>query len=348
MTILIAILALIFLIVIHELGHMLTSKALGVRVPEFGIGFGPPLFRKKLGKTHYSFRIILLGGFAKIAGMGDGEEGEDTYYAKPVWRRALIIFAGPAVNIMLAPLALAGIIYTSGAPEPTATVDSVEKGTMAAKVGIQEGDKIVAVDGQKAENWEGFVGQVQSKEPGDRISVTVQRDGQREQFSGVLSASPQNPDRAIVGVSSQVVRKDYGPLDSLAMGVQRTGEITAALGGFVGQLITGEKSFTKNVSSPVGIVAASGQVLSQSVTTFAILLAFISLQLGILNLLPILPLDGGHLLMLAAEKVTGHQVSEQTMMRIAAMGLAMILTLFVFAIYADVSKIVSGQPFIPK
>ena len=88
MTILVGIIGLILLIVIHELGHMLTAKAVGVRVPEFGIGFGPPLFKRKIGKTVYSFRIILLGGFAKMAGMGDGEEGPDTYYAKSAWRRA--------------------------------------------------------------------------------------------------------------------------------------------------------------------------------------------------------------------------------------------------------------------
>ncbi|HEX2266675.1 MAG TPA: site-2 protease family protein, partial [Actinomycetota bacterium] len=95
MTVVVAILGLIFLIVVHELGHMLTAKALGVRVPEFGVGFGPALFRKKIGTTTYSFRIILLGGFAKMAGMGDGARGPDTFPAKAPWRRALIIVAGP-------------------------------------------------------------------------------------------------------------------------------------------------------------------------------------------------------------------------------------------------------------
>src|SRR3954468_16875581 len=96
MTVVVALLGLILLIVIHELGHMLTAKALGVSVPEFAVGFGPPLVKKKIGKTVYSFRIILLGGFAKMAGMGDGAEGPDTYHAKAAWRRALIILAGPA------------------------------------------------------------------------------------------------------------------------------------------------------------------------------------------------------------------------------------------------------------
>src|ERR671929_339553 len=108
MTVLVALLGLICLIVVHELGHMLTAKALGVRVPEFGVGFGPPLVKKKIGKTIYSFRIILLGGFAKMAGMGDGAEGSDTYHAKAAWRRALIILAGPLSNVLAAVVILAG------------------------------------------------------------------------------------------------------------------------------------------------------------------------------------------------------------------------------------------------
>ena len=110
MTILVAILGLIALIVIHELGHMLVAKALGVNVPEFGIGFGPALFKKKIGKTVYSFRIILLGGFAKMEGMEGvasveettGERGPRSYLSKPPWRRALIIFAGPFANLVAA------------------------------------------------------------------------------------------------------------------------------------------------------------------------------------------------------------------------------------------------------
>src|SRR5215216_3860820 len=99
MTVIVALLGLIFLIIVHELGHMLTAKALGVRVPEFGVGFGPPLIKKKIGSTVYSLRLLLLGGFAKMAGMGDGERGPVTYPAKAPWRRTLIIIAGPLANV---------------------------------------------------------------------------------------------------------------------------------------------------------------------------------------------------------------------------------------------------------
>src|SRR5919205_254168 len=157
MTVVVAILGLILLIVVHELGHMLTAKALGVRVPEFGVGFGPPLFRKRIGATVYSLRVILLGGFAKMAGMNDGERGPDTFPAKAPWRRALIIFAGPFANILAAVAILAAVLMISGAvtgvrPE----VREVEPGSMAARAGMQPGDRLVAIDRDRINSWEGF------------------------------------------------------------------------------------------------------------------------------------------------------------------------------------------------
>jgi regulator of sigma E protease len=162
MTVVVAILGLIFLIIVHELGHMLTAKALGVRVPEFGVGFGPPLFKKKIGESVYSLRIVLLGGFAKMAGMNDGAEGPDTFPAKSAWRRALIIFAGPLANILTAVVILAVVLMTTGVitgvkPE----VRQIEPNSMAERVGIQPGDRFVAVDGTRIKGWDNFEREVQ-------------------------------------------------------------------------------------------------------------------------------------------------------------------------------------------
>src|ERR671921_57653 len=273
MTVVVAILGLIFLIVIHELGHMLTAKALGVRVPEFGVGFGPPLVKKKIGKTVYSFRIILLGGFAKMAGMGDGEEGPDTYYAKALWRRALIILAGLVANILAAVAILAGVYMFQGVvTDVKPVVRAVEPGSMAQEVGIRPGDRTVGLDGGTVKGWDGFERQMSGRE-------------------------------------------------------------------------VGEKDFYDNVTGPVGIASVGSSAVNQGF--FLPLLALISLNLAIFNLFPILPLDGGHLFFIAAEKVLGRPVSEQTMSKIAAFGLVLVLALFLFATYADLSKIFTGQPFIP-
>lgn len=355
MTVLIALLGFIFLIVIHELGHMLTAKALGVRVDEFGVGFGPAIFKKKFGQTVYSFRIILLGGFAKMAGMEDigsvaaqrGELGPDAYPSKPPWKRALIIFAGPAVNIAACVLILSGIFMFSGVPNITTEVDEVEPGTFAAESGVEPGDELVAVNGTETDDWREFTGIVRSNEPGDGVTLVVERNGNERTFSGELSADPDNPERALVGVAP-VVKENitYGPLESVAMGAGQTANLTVRYFEGIYMLITGELDFFENVNGPVGIVGATSE--SVSLGFFPTLLAFISLILGIMNLLPILPLDGGHLLFIAAEKVIGRPVSAETMGKVAFLGLALMLTLFLFATFADVSRIIEGEPFIPR
>jgi regulator of sigma E protease len=347
-TILLALVGLSALVVIHELGHMLTAKAMGVKVTEFGFGFGPPLFKKKLGKTIYSFRIILLGGFVKMAGMNDDEVGPDTYTGKAAWRRALIIFAGPFANLLAAVLILAGI-YMAGVPtDVTTEIEEVVPGSMAAEAGVQNGDRIVSVNGKDIESWDQFQEVVGAQQLGDRVELVVDRGGESREFSGELAADPEDQNKAIVGVRPVVTYTSYGPLEALGLGVEKTVQIIGLIGWFIGQLVTGEVSFYDSVSSPIGVVGVSSDVASQGAQSFAQLLALISINLAVFNLLPMLPLDGGHLFFIAAEKILGRPVSTETVAKIAAFGLALILMLFVFATYADLSKIFTGQPFIPK
>ena len=348
MTILVALVGLSALVVVHELGHMLTAKAMGVKVTEFGVGFGPPLLKKKFGKTLYSLRIILLGGFVKMAGMNDDEVGPETYPSKAAWRRALIIFAGPLANLVAAVLILA-VVFMVGIPTGATTeIEEVVPGSMAAEAGVQGGDRMVSVNGQDIDSWDSFQELMGEQQTGEEVELVVDRGGEQREFSGELAADPEDPDRAIVGVRPVLEYTSYGPLEALWLGVERTGQIIGLFGWFVGQLVTGEVGFYDSVSSPIGVVSVSSDVASQGVQSFAQLLALISINLAVFNLLPILPLDGGHLFFIAAEKVMGRPVSTETVAKIAAFGLALILMLFVFATYADLSKIFTGQPFIPE
>jgi regulator of sigma E protease len=354
-TVIIAILGLILLIVIHELGHMLTAKALGVRVPEFGVGFGPAIFKRKIGKTVYSFRIILLGGFAKLAGMEGmtsvevdrSDLGPDTFPAKTPWRRALIIFAGPFANLVAAVAILAGVFMFSGlVTGATTKVDQVVPNSFAAESGIQPGDRVISVNGQRTEEWQEFQKIVTSNQPGDRVEVVVERNGAEKSFSGELGADPQDKSQALVGVQPVPIKETLGPIRATGLAVEQVVRITGLLGAFVGDLVTGERSFQKNVSGPVGITAVGSESVQQGF--FPQLLALISLNLALFNLLPLLPLDGGHLLFIAIEKITGRPVRPETMGKVAALGIALVLVLFVFATYADLSKLFTGQPFIPE
>jgi regulator of sigma E protease len=176
--------------------------------------------------------------------------------------------------------------------------------------------------------------------------VTVERGGAQRTFTGELGADPASPERALVGVRPEVVKTRYGPLEALGLAVRQVIRVSGLLGVFVGDLITGERSLYENVTGPVGIASVGSTSVEQGF--FPQLLALISINLALFNLLPILPLDGGHLLFIAAEKVLGRPVRQETMGRIAAIGLALVLMLFLFATYADLSKIFTGQPFIPE
>jgi regulator of sigma E protease len=216
---------------------------------------------------------------------------------------------------------------------------------MAERVGIQPGDRLVAVDGQRIGSWEGFSREVAERSPREKIRVTVVRGGGERTFSGKLGADPNASDQALVGVRPVVETTRYGPFEAVGMALAQVVRVTGLLGVFVGDLVTGERSLYNNVTGPVGIASVGSTSLEQGF--FPQLLALISINLALFNLLPILPLDGGQLFFIAAEKVLGRPVSRETMGRIAALGIALVLMLFLFATYADLSKIFTGQPFIP-
>lgn len=335
--------ALVVLIAIHELGHMLVAKALGVKVTDYSIGFGPALLKKKLGETTYAFRPVLLGGYAKMAGMNpdDEEEGPDTYKSKPPWRRALIIFAGPFANILATVVILAGLFMAGVTVGAEPEVDRVSPNTFASEVGLQQGDRFVSVDGEQINSWEEFTRTVGEREPGEEVTIVVNRDGERNAFSGALSSTPDNPEQPLVGVSPVPIQQSYGPIEALGLSIDRTVQITGTLGAFAWDLLTGEISFYENVSGPIGVASVGDTLIDQGI--FIQAMALVSLNLALVNLFPILPLDGGHLVLIAAEKIMGRPVSVEIMGKIAFIGTVLVLIVFLSVGYVDVSKILSGE-----
>ncbi|HEY6101261.1 MAG TPA: M50 family metallopeptidase [Anaeromyxobacter sp.] len=312
LAIVVAVLAVSFLIVVHEAGHYLAARRFGMRVERFSVGFGPVLLAMRRGDTEFAVSALPLGGYVKIAGMGPGEalDAADArlFANQPAWRRFLVILAGPAMNYLIAILVAWALLATLGlrAPDPSARVGAVVPGMPAEAAGLRPGDRLVAVDGKPVASWAELVSELQ-RHPGEPITLEVIRDGDGAQRL-TLRITPRDEGgvgRVGVAQATLLVRKGTGA--ALVEGFQRTNG-NAAL-----QLRAFGSIFSKRqrVEGPVGIARELVRGARAGIEPFLGLVWTISVVLAILNLLPFPALDGGRLVFLAYEIVTRRRVNER-------------------------------------
>ena len=349
------------LIILHEAGHFFAAKATGMRVERFFLFFGPTIWSFKRGETEYGVKSIPLGGYVKITGMNPEEDvppevAHRSYYKQDVWKRIVVVAAGPAVNIALAFLILFGVYWANGREEIQQSVGEIRKGTPAAKV-LQPGDEIVAIDGKR------FAGldteerltkfgetvathkcdgkQVDGCVAATPVQLEVRRDGQMKTIT-VYPRYDKEAKRALVGFSYGSVNHPVG-----------AGEAAREAGDAIWEVADGtlhvfthlfEKEQREQVSGVVGISDVGHQVIEKGLERALLLLAFVSLSLGLVNLLPILPLDGGHIFWSLVEKVRGRPVSLRVMERATAVGIALVLMLFFLGLSNDIGRI-TGEGF---
>jgi len=345
---LVAILGLALLITVHELGHFLAAKAFGMRVEKFYIGFPPAALRRTRGETEYGVGIIPLGGFCKISGMTPEEEvpegaGDRVYYRKAVWKRNVTIAAGPLMNFAAAAVILILFVGIQGTATASLTLDEVVKGTPAASAGLQPGDTVVGADGRRWTSWDQASAYFRTH-PGEEIALTyVRAGGDSERTVRVtLISNPQAPGSGYLGVRAGVDRERPGPIGAVRLGLVGFKEV--AVGTFTGfwWLVSGKISATgpEGAVGPVGIIDVSRQAVQQD--WYPVLLAFLSFNLGLINLLPILPFDGGHIAVNLVEKVRGRRLDTRVLERLAAGGTIILVLLFLFLTFNDVKRMVGG------
>ncbi|MFC2638814.1 MAG: RIP metalloprotease RseP [Mitsuokella sp.] len=331
------------LVLVHELGHFITAKLTGMRVDEFAIGFGPKLVSFKHGETAYSIRAVPLGGFNDIAGMDpeDKDAGDRGYSAKPVLSRMIVIIAGSAMNLILPIFLFFGIYFFSGVATPSTepVLGRVIEGEAADKAGLQDGDRIIAIDGKPVETWTDLLAAIRDK-GGETLSFRVARGGEEveAQVTPVYDAQQK---RAMVGVMGATETRHPGFAESVQLAVTRTAAILYAMAEALYKILL-ELSGAE-LAGPLGVAQMAGEVAQMGFVPLLNFAAFLSLNLGLVNLFPIPALDGGHFLLLCVEAVRGKPLGPKAFGYVQRVGIALLLLLMLFATKNDIMRVFFGS-----
>lgn len=348
------------LIILHEAGHFFAAKATGMRVERFFLFFPPKLISIKRGETEYGIGAIPAGGFVKISGMNPDEELPPEaegrgYYDQPVWKRIVVIGAGPAVNIVLAFVIL--FVLALGAEQPNQTVGQVFPETPAAAAGLKPGDEILAVDGKRHANLEGTarlerfqddVGahrcagkQVDGCKAATPVALTVRQDGEVRQVV-VRPEYDSDVDRALVGFGYGYEPAGLGAGAAAGRATDMIWLVSSRTVTVFAKLF--EEEHRKEVSGVVGVSSVANEQIDIGAKESLFLLALVSLSLGLINLFPFLPLDGGHIFWSLVEKVRGEPVPFRVMERAGAIGFVLVIMLFFIGLTNDIGRL-TGEGF---
>lgn len=332
MTIIYAIIIFCILIFVHELGHFIVAKACGVKVNEFSIGMGPAFFKRQKGETLYALRIFPIGGFCAMEGEDEDSDDERAFNNKPEWQRACVLAAGAFMNLLTAVVLLIIIAFWSG--QPTTTVDKVLEDSPAYTAGIEQGDKIVSINGKDVNEWNDVI-EIIGPSKDDKAEISVLRDGTEVNIISQL-VYDEEAGRNKVGISPT---SEHNLGASIVTGVKNTGNMTVMMYDILKKLITGEVS-AKELSGPVGIVYAVNDSAKAGIIYVVYLSALLSLNLAVMNLLPFPALDGGRLLFLLIRKITGRRVTDEMEGRIHFIGIMLLMLLMVYVTWNDIVRFV--------
>jgi regulator of sigma E protease len=348
MGILVALLVLSVLIFFHELGHFTAARFFGVQVDVFSIGFGKRLWTKKIGKTEWSLSAIPLGGYVKMKGQDDSDPtkisyDEDSYNVKKPWQRIIILLSGPFANFLMAFLLYLAIAYM-GVPKLLAYVGSVGEETPALQAGLLKEDKIVQINGIPVSYWE-EIGERINEAPSD-IALVIERNATLID----LTLTPKIIEdqnmfgepitRRIIGISplNKQETVHYGFIDSFSYAWNETKKASVMIFQSVQKLLTGVVGADK-VGGIITIVDVTSQASSAGLLSLFFFTALISVNLGVLNLLPIPALDGGHIVFNLYEMITGRAPNEKVMMTLTMIGWGLLLSLMLLGVYNDLTRL---------
>ncbi len=338
------------LIFFHELGHFLVARLFGVGVEKFSLGFGPTLIGKKIGRTNYILSAIPLGGYVKMVGENPGADIDPadisvSFTHKHVFKRILIVAAGPFFNFFLAMIIFFGIFQITGTFLLKPSIGEVKEDSPAYMAGLQKDDLIVAIDGSSIESWEEMAKAITGSK-GRRIALSVRRGESiiavdiMPELITTKNLFGDDIERYVVGItaSGDVFSRDLTLFQAFSDSISQTYNISKLVVISIVKMIQGKISM-KTVGGPIMIAEMAGQQAKQGAVNFIFFIALLSVNLGILNILPIPVLDGGHLVFFFIEAVTGHPVSIRIREIAQQAGIFILIMLMIFVFYNDISRI---------
>lgn len=331
MTIIYAIIMFCILIFVHEFGHFIAAKSCGIQVNKFALGMGPAFFKKQKGETEYSLRILPIGGFCAMEGEDEDSDNPRAFNKKKAWQKAIVVCAGAVMNIILAIILMCIVTYTIGVA--TTAIGSFVEGSPAQEAGLQKGDKIVQIDNKEIKKWDDVSGSLGGKKKGDTVNIVFERDGNRETVTTTLM---EESDRAMIGISPEM-KKDAGA--AISKGFTSTWGLTKSMYKVIKQLVVGEVS-TKELSGPVGIVYMVNESANNGFIYLLYLMALISLNLGIFNMLPFPALDGGRLIFIIIRKITGKAITDSMEAKVNFAGLMLLFALMIYVTWNDIVRFI--------
>jgi len=335
------------LVLVHEFGHFIVAKRIGIRVEKFSFGFGPKLWSIRKGDTEYLISAIPLGGYVKMAGDEPGESltGKSfEFLSRSIWERFQVIVAGPILNYVLAFL-IFSVIFMFGSPTLTTEVGSLLKGYPAEKSGLVIGDKVLKVDGKDVKYWEDMTEMIRKHLDGP-IKLTIDKGGKLSEIEiqpiirEVKDIFGKQTRIALLGIapSQKIDKVRYGFFDSFSMGFKKVIDLTVITYKALWSVVTGRLSIKESMTGPIGIFIITGKAAQMGLIYLFHLMAMLSASLAIFNLLPLPVLDGGHILFLFVEKLRGKPLSVKVQENIANAGVGLLILLTVFIFYSDIIK----------
>ncbi|MDY3973781.1 RIP metalloprotease RseP [uncultured Veillonella sp.] len=324
------------IVFIHEFGHFITAKASGMRVDEFAIGFGPALVKKQKGETLYSIRAIPLGGYNKIAGMMPDEELDDrSFLNKPVWKRFIVIFAGAFFNFLLAIVIFFGVFVTYGQQTPSnePVIGRIVNDSPAIAAHLEVNDRITSINGKAITQWSDITTHLKGTE-NTVVTMMIDRGGETKEVSVIPTESSG---RAIIGINPQINSTPYSIGEAAERSVTATIAILQEMVRTLWLMITGQMA--AQVSGPIGVAQAAGEMAQFGFVYLLNFTAILSLNLGVINLLPVPALDGGHLILLIIEGITRRRMPPKALQYIQMTGVILLIALFIYATTHDISRL---------